>query len=613
MHLPIWKSRVLRETVIISIAVAAGGLGHVLFRAFTHWFIAQLYHGALPFHSLNHIIEGQSVHSLDYYIEYATPFSTVLSFTLAFVLLILVFARHPVLVHAISKRTGMTVAVLLLIIGVVFFMPFLYGKIGTYDEGIILCGAMRVCRGELPYQSFWSCYAPGQFYALGALFSWFGESPCVLRFYDVFIRSAIATACFILIRPFSSIIVSLLCYMVTLIWLLIFGFPGYPVYPAILFSLLALFSLTHGRSRESLSPPALAGLLAGIVTVFRHDMGVMIILTITAALTVFALRSAFYLHSTPFRIKEAMVFSLCAMMPIIIVFGFLSYAAGFTNLFEQLVVFPLRTFADYRSLPYPELSTLVPRLSYMRYDLIYRTSFFVFPIGIATGLLFSVIILVRHRELMTADKLLILSSIVGTAFVPQAITRSDFPHLLPMAIMSIVVIYNLLALCDRKTKRTVALPLLALSTAYFFLPYQGYRPRLSGDIAPVATTERQLVTMISNMNAGVSIYVGVNNHDRMTVNAPVIYYLVGGRFGTKYHELHPGVVTTAQVQKDIIEDLKRNDVRLVVLSEGFRVEPNKSQYYHSIDLLDSYIAQSYGIVTNIGGYTLLEKLKLTQQ
>ncbi|HEX3103450.1 MAG TPA: glycosyltransferase family 39 protein, partial [Terriglobales bacterium] len=44
------------------------------------------------------------------------------------------------------------------------------------DEGIVLQGADRILRGEVPYRDFFSFYTPGSFYLVAALFKVFGNS-----------------------------------------------------------------------------------------------------------------------------------------------------------------------------------------------------------------------------------------------------------------------------------------------------------------------------------------------------------------------------------------------------------------------------------------------------
>src|SRR6185312_9484979 len=43
------------------------------------------------------------------------------------------------------------------------------------DEGIVLQGAERILRGEVPYRDFFSFYTPGSFYLVAGLFKIFGD------------------------------------------------------------------------------------------------------------------------------------------------------------------------------------------------------------------------------------------------------------------------------------------------------------------------------------------------------------------------------------------------------------------------------------------------------
>jgi hypothetical protein len=47
-------------------------------------------------------------------------------------------------------------------------------NLNLYDEGLVVYGAARVMRGEVPYRDFWSMYGPGQFYLIAGLFKIFG-------------------------------------------------------------------------------------------------------------------------------------------------------------------------------------------------------------------------------------------------------------------------------------------------------------------------------------------------------------------------------------------------------------------------------------------------------
>ena len=73
-----------------------------------------------------------------------------------------------------------------------------------------------------------------------------------------------------------------------------------------------------------------------------------------------------------------------------------------------------------------------------------------------------------------------------------------------------------------------------------------------------------------------------------------IYFLADRLTGSYFAQFDPGITTTREVQQRIIDDLRRNHVRLVVV---YRVtlpdEPNKSRASSGVTLLDDYFAENF--------------------
>src|SRR4051812_14185044 len=57
---------------------------------------------------------------------------------------------------------------------------FTYIGLGS-DEGIVLQGAVRILRGEMPYRDFFSFYTPGSYYLHALIFRLFGTSERTAR------------------------------------------------------------------------------------------------------------------------------------------------------------------------------------------------------------------------------------------------------------------------------------------------------------------------------------------------------------------------------------------------------------------------------------------------
>src|SRR5947207_4710934 len=72
--------------------------------------------------------------------------------------------------------------VLLLFMGSCLYLKFFYNYTTLHsDEGIVLEGAQRILRGQVPYRDFFSFYTPGSYYWTVLLFKIFGNSILVPR------------------------------------------------------------------------------------------------------------------------------------------------------------------------------------------------------------------------------------------------------------------------------------------------------------------------------------------------------------------------------------------------------------------------------------------------
>jgi len=106
------------------------------------------------------------------------------------------------------------------------------------------------------------------------------------------------------------------------------------------------------------------------------------------------------------------------------------------------------------------------------------------------------------------------------------------------------------------------------------------------------------------------IFVGNSRHDRIFVNDIMFYFLSERHSATKYHELHPGLATTREVQQEIIEELKENNVRYVVLWNGAEnvMEPNESAISTGVTDLDDFISKNYISIMTFGPYQIRQKI-----
>jgi len=90
----------------------------------------------------------------------------------------------------------------------------------------------------------------------------------------------------------------------------------------------------------------------------------------------------------------------------------------------------------------------------------------------------------------------------------------------------------------------------------------------------------------------------------------MFYFLSERDSATKYYELHPRITDTKMVQKTIIQDIKKHNVKYIiqwVRDENLK-EPNESSKSSGVFLLDEFINKNYKIEKDFGEYLILRKI-----
>lgn len=495
----------------------------------------------------------------------------------------------------------------LFLLSFVYYLPTLKLGIKAYDEGIILVGAERVMRGEVPYRDFWSIYPAGQYYVLGLLFKVFGSSLLTERLYDIAVRAALSTLIFLISRKAGlSYRAALLSWGMSLLWIDYSFFPVYPMYTALVLLLLGCFFFLDYILNNHPATLSYSGICIGIGILFRHDIAAYTSLASIITLGIIHYRNIkLGMQHGAFLILGM----LCAILPAGI---YAINSMGLQHIVDQLIFTPAEIIPQYRKLPYP-LSLSATTIQ-----------FILFPIILVVGFLSSIFLITKHAEHRTAASMLFLVSITGLMCGYQAGTRADTIHLLPIATMCMILIPWLFSLglsCtpNKISRNRLMLVMVILLSCIFIAPFvsklQGIEQAFltttpssqptKADYASLSATMRQTINYIQGQTKTDDyIYIGVKNHDQFLMNEVILYYLSDRRPATRYHELHPGITNQPQVQQEIITELKRTSTKLIVLTPENHTEPNDSSIDNHLDILDNYIQNSYKIVNIYGNYEI---------
>jgi hypothetical protein len=489
--------------------------------------------------------------------------------------------RHPGLA-AVLIASAIFVASLCII------APGSYREINVYDEGVSAYGAERAASGEIPYRDFWTIYAPGDLYFLAALFKLFGTQLIVERHAWVLLEAVLALLVFAIARRLGNRVWAVLCWGLLAVWTRQVPFFGSPLIPALVCcvgAILATLSVldrpqagsqSHSHSQLQSRPLprtrmiVLAGVLVGICTLFRQDFGIYTFVAIAATL-VLASRA----------LKPLLLFAAATVITLAPAVLALLIVVPPHLLYDHFVVFPLRTYPQTRALPLPPLpgnpfDILTSDITIVGYLKAHARSWqFYSSLILLSGAMARSLFSLRQRR----DAFLIAA--MGLLMLNQARIRSDVFHLYPAFIFTLLAVASMMSTASRWRVRWPYYALTALATIFIVtIAALAFRSERAAELrqSPFATERASGLSTLHGSHAyeeaiafvqrivppGEPIFVGNNRHDHIVANDVMFYFLSARHSATRYHDMHPGVVTTARVQDEIVRELDRQQVSCIV-------------------------------------------------
>ena len=227
----------------------------------------------------------------------------------------------------------------------------------VYDEALVLVGATRVADGAIPHRDFYTPYGPAQFYVLAGLFKVFGPSVLVERAWDSVVRAGIVTVAFFVVRRAASRREAWIAAAVILLWLRAVENYAYPVFPSLLFALIAVLCVSPifaGRGSRSLL--FAGGVSVGIAVLFRYDAGAYAFAAVTFVLAAYALSKPLPLQK---RIDEFIeILAPCWLgVAVVCVPVAIAFAANgvLRDFYFDIIYFPANYYRRMRAWPLPSL------------------------------------------------------------------------------------------------------------------------------------------------------------------------------------------------------------------------------------------------------------------
>ena len=499
------------------------------------------------------------------------------------------------------------------VLAAAYFGALLTQPPGIYDEGLIVSGAARILRGQLPYRDFNSGYPPAQFYTIAGVFSVFGETLLAERVWDTLWRLAIVGFAILVARASAGQQrvhpVPLVCGA------LVTGAVGARLYPMIagmLPCLAALWCAVLYLNQRGARWLFLSGAAAGVAVLYRHDLA----LCVCGAVTLVTCYQAMTERKRRWLQFPAVFWAgvlVVVAMPALSLWLFVPHHA----LAQSLIDFPGMNLAG-RHLPLPgPWSVLAWRDFYL-------------PLAIILAAAITSRQAAAHRPPVV---LLLATTVLTLALATQ---RLETPHAYPAIMFSMVLLCACISVWRLENRRL--LPNLLLSGAvfcYVLLPLfvwtwqmTGPREAVQSGIAPVdvrryssneppneivragpirlASDQRQAIGYIQrHLAPGRPLYVGVLTHGLEWFNDALFCFLADRPAATRFDMFVPGITTGATVQSEILRDIRQKQTGYVVL---FRAppshEPNLSSVDSGVRILDDAIRRDFTQVAEFGRYTI---------
>jgi hypothetical protein len=525
-----------------------------------------------------------------------------------------------------------------------------------FDEGFQVTGAARILNGAVPYRDFWAPYAPGQYYMLAGLFKLFGTSLPVERLWDFFARALLSGAVYVLTAQLTSHRAAAITFTVVVLWVASCGFYGYVIFPTLAFSLISMICLLKSLGRKRPFWIISSGLLAGLTTVFRHDVGIYTVGAQAVVVAMFLLSGSVHppggmiARLAPLA-QTFLAYAAAFAMPVLPTILYLFYSVPAEYLSLTFIKFPLTVSSGLGHLARPPLvpdlmaaiSGGITWVTLMHFMISFWLPFYT-PLALyCLGITATIILLLKSKASGGHDDRLwglMLITIYGTALFNLALNRADTIHLLPTSITALVLTITLSSIGLRTSywKRFTGshrrrLIVRMSPVILFIIMASAYRPLLTGihilgsargqvtfALGPATPTidatpdgQAEAILFIQDRVADYeTIFVGNARNDRTTINDAMFYFLARRGNATRYDDLAFTGIDPLLLQEELVHDLETKATRYVVLfSEAFprlmEWDRNGWGSGSGVTLLDEFIRDRYIQEAEFGDYTVWVK------
>ncbi len=451
----------------------------------------------------------------------------------------------------------MRIRALLFVAGALFAGLAVRNGIAPHDEGLMLAAARRVADGQLPYRDFWFNYGPAQPYVLAALQALTGPSLLAWRIWTVLVEAAAALLVFEAVAPRSRrwALAGWAAAIATLAWP---SLPG-PNAPGLA---LALAAVVLAGSR-----PRAAAAVAGAAALMRPELGL-------AAVVAVGLLSGVR------TLWPAAAVAVGGWLPFLLASpsGVYDGTVGFLRI-QHLQRTPLPLSYDGGADPNKLLEFYLPLVlvlgcaAYLAWALWRR------PGRVALAPLPLVVVGLLYLLGRPDEFHLILAGTALALALSTAATHDATVRVAAGVLLGLIVLHGV----DRQAGR-VRHP-----------GPQAAVPGPAGDGVRTAPAEARALAQLRRRLPPGPVLVVPPRLDRVSVGDPLLYTILDRDNPSRYDVIQPGLVTTDEVQRELIADLRRTRATVIVWTDprATRVEDDGAGRERGSRRFTRYLLQRY--------------------
>jgi hypothetical protein len=490
-----------------------------------------------------------------------------------------------------------------------YLYPFVRTLWRFGDEGTLVYGAQRVAEGAVPYRDFFEVMGPGSFYWLALFFKIFGTSFLVTRI--LLLLTGVATillAYWLARRLRSGFAVQPAIFILAM---------TIPLWPAtnhhwdsnlsVLLSFAAFVSWVDNQRRWLIS---VAGVLAGVTTLFMQQKGLLLLVSYLVFLAVFSRTKMDFA-----RFAARLLAGYAAVLLALLLFF---YSVGaLPDLLYANVIWPLTRYENVNNVPYahglllyfwkPWLDLLpCPRFPAMSY---FMATIFLVPFLVVAGLPLLLVLgasLARNSAFKSA---ILPYWITGCALWLSEIHRKDTIHLIYGSPLLLILCFHLWQQSQPKFLRHVA----HIVTVTLVL-YASFHALLAAANQAQMVTRRGTIYTFKNDEALEFLDKQVAPRQYVFVYPyyPMYYFLSNTANPTRFSILMYHINTEAQFRETVAE-LEQKKVRYV-LWDTFGDGENFKRWFPSYQqppreqlIVEPYLLEHYDFVGYRNGLRLLQR------